>query len=204
MATYPEIPDVLLSSIHNLVNLRLESTNYFLWSHVMTTMFNAYDLTGYIDGSITSPAEDSPDFQRWRCYTSRVMCLLNATLTDAALSHVLHTDTARDMWEALKDRFTCMNNFNIIKYRSDLQTITKGDDSVGVYVKKIEKIVSKLCGFQLRLEDAEIIQHALRGLPVEYEAFRNSITAREDPLLTNHFYVLLLAEEASILAGNHH
>lgn len=51
--------------------------------------------------------------------------------------------------------------------------------------------------------DAEMIAQALRGLPDEYEAFRNSITARNEPMQWTEFHVLLLAEESSILAGNH-
>ncbi|KAK9910815.1 hypothetical protein M0R45_034758 [Rubus argutus] len=78
-----------------------------------------------------------------------------------------------------------------------------GSDSIDVYMGKIEEIRTKLgLGFSVTVYDAEMIAQALRGLPDEYEAFRNSITARNEPLQSTEFHVLLRAEESSILAGN--
>ncbi|PRQ18476.1 putative gag-polypeptide of LTR copia-type [Rosa chinensis] len=213
-SSYPETLDALLSSICNLIPIRLESTNYFIWSRRMTIIFNAHGLRGYVDGSIKTPdkfalnaqgeptAQLTSDFKLWRRYDAGVKVVINATLSSSALPHIIGSDTARDLWLTLERRFTSMSNFNILKYRSDLQTITKGGDSVTVYVGRIDEIRTKLAGFSVMMDDAEMIGHALRGLPEEYEAFRNSITARNEPLLLNEFYVLLLAEEASILAGN--
>ncbi|KAK9927772.1 hypothetical protein M0R45_024939 [Rubus argutus] len=211
---FPETPDVLMSSICNLMPIRLESTNYFIWTRLMSTIFTAHGLLGYVDGSIKTPAkfalndrgepttELSQSYRLWRRYDAGVKVVINATLSSSSLPHIIGPDTARDLWLTLERRFTPMSNFNIIKFRSDLHTIAKGTDPVNVYVGKLNEIRTKLAGFLVVVDDAEMIAHALRGLPHDYEAFRNSITTRTEPLPLNEFYVLLLAEESSILAGN--
>ncbi|KAK9910816.1 hypothetical protein M0R45_034759 [Rubus argutus] len=161
-SSFPETPDVLLSSICDFIPKRLESSNYFIWSRRMTTLFTAHGLLGYVDGSIKPPekfaltergeptTELSQGYRLWRRYDAGVKAVINATLSSSALPHVIGSDTARDAWLALERRFTSMSNFNITKLRSDLESITKGSDSVNVYVGKVEEIRTKLAlGFSV-------------------------------------------------------
>lgn len=213
-SAFPKTPDVLYSSISSLMPIRLDSTNFTIWKSLMTTIFRAHNLLGYVDGSIKSPekfirndageptAAISPSYETWMAHDAGVMVLIHATLSNSALSHIIGCDTARDLWLKLEEDFLTLLNFHITKYRSDLQTSTKGTDSIHAYVQRIEEIRDKLTGFGVVIDDAEMMLHAMRGLPTEYNPFRVSTAMRDEPLSLDGYYVLLLEEEAALRARN--
>ncbi|KAK9912641.1 hypothetical protein M0R45_036494 [Rubus argutus] len=157
-SSFPQTPDILYSSISGLMPIRLDSTKFFVRKYLMTTIFRAHNLLGYVDGSIRA-ASISQGYETWMAHDAGVM------------------------------------------FRSDLETITKGGDSVHAYVQRIEEIRDKLAGFDVVVDDAEIMVHAQRGLPTEYNDFRASMAARNGEALSlDGFYVLLLEEEAALTA----
>ncbi|PRQ18435.1 putative transcription factor interactor and regulator CCHC(Zn) family [Rosa chinensis] len=211
---YPKTPDVVYASISSLIPVRLDSSNFTIWKFLMTTMFKAHNLLGYVDGSIMPPEKFlpndageptvaiSPSYETWMAHDAGVMVLIHATLSNSALSHIIGCDTARELWLKLEENCSSLLNFHITKYRSDLERSTKGSDSVHAYVQRIEEIRDRLKGFDVVVDDAEMIVHAMRGLPTEYNPFRASLAVRTEPLSLDGFYVLLLEEEAALRARN--
>lgn len=181
--------------------IRLDSTNFFVWKYLMTTIFRAHNLIGYVDGSIKSPDKFSPSYETWMAHDAGVMVLIHASLSSSTLPLIVDCDTARELWLKLEENCSSLSNFHVAKFRSDLETITKGGDSVDAYVQRIEEIRVKLAGFHVVVDDAEMMVHAQRGLPTEYNEFRASMAARNGEALSlDGFYVLLLEEEAALRA----
>uniref|UniRef100_A0A5B7CG38 Putative retrovirus-related Pol polyprotein n=1 Tax=Davidia involucrata TaxID=16924 RepID=A0A5B7CG38_DAVIN len=106
-------PIYLLSSICNLITLRLDSTNFVPRKFQITAILKAHSLMGYIDGSYTCPTQflidergrvattENPDFHKWITHDQALMNLLNATLYSSALSHVIGYTTSKEVWQAL-------------------------------------------------------------------------------------------------------
>lgn len=70
-------------------------------------------------------------------------------------------------------------------------------------MQRIEEIRDKLTGLGVVIDDAEMMVHAMRGLPTEYNAFRTIMAARNGEALSlDGYYVLLLEEEAALRARN--
>ncbi|KAL6183527.1 hypothetical protein ACLB2K_044938 [Fragaria x ananassa] len=213
-AAYPKTPDVLFASITGLMPIRLDSSNFIIWRYLMTTNFRAHNLLGYVDGSITPPEKFllndageptsaiNPSYSTWLAHDAGVQVLIHATLSNTALNHIIGCDTARDLWLKLEESCSSLLNFHVTKYRSELERSTKGSDSVHAYVNRIQEIRDTLTGFDVVIDDSEMIAQAMKGLPTEYNPFRASVAARTEPLTLDGFCVLLLQEEEALRARN--
>ncbi|KAL6178465.1 hypothetical protein ACLB2K_049983 [Fragaria x ananassa] len=213
-AAYPKTPDVLFSSITGLMPIRLDSSNFIIWRYLMTTNFKAHNLLGYVDGSITPPekfllddADEptsaiNPSYSIWLAHDAGVQVLIHATLSNTALNHIIGCDTARNLWLKLEENCSSLLNFHVTKFRSELERSTKGSDSVHTYVNRIQEIRDTLTGFDVVIDDSEMIAQAMKGLPTEYNPFRASVAARSEPLTLDGFCVLLLQEEEALRARN--
>lgn len=116
-------PD-LLSNIHNLLPFKLDAINYSSWRYLIITILRAYNLVGYLDGSIkcpdkflrvendggessatrSTPTEINPSYEIWCMEDLRVMLFINATLSAEALveMHVTYPKTSRELWLYLR------------------------------------------------------------------------------------------------------
>ena len=48
------------------IGIKLEGSNYALWSQVVETYISGKDKLGYINGDSPQPPETDPSFRRWR------------------------------------------------------------------------------------------------------------------------------------------
>ena len=56
------VPDYLTTPI----SIKLDGTNYALWSQVVEMYIAGRDKLGYLNGELTLPASTDPSFQKWR------------------------------------------------------------------------------------------------------------------------------------------
>ena len=76
----------------------------------MTTLLKAHSLLGFIDGSLSYlekfnyddkwsiTFEINPAYNTWMTQDQALMALLSATLSTAALSHIIGNNSSRDVW----------------------------------------------------------------------------------------------------------
>ena len=70
-----QAPLLLLSNMSNLMSVKLDSTNFIVWKHQLSSILKAYSMIDFVDGSVPSPTQFltnaegiltttvSPDFQ---------------------------------------------------------------------------------------------------------------------------------------------
>lgn len=123
-------PIFLLSHICTLVSVRLDSSNYVLWRFQITPILKAHSLFGFIDGSFPCPErslkEDdkivpNPKFILWNAQDHALMTLINATLSQKALSLVVGCTTSQQVWKSLERRYSSSTRACIIDLKSDLR-----------------------------------------------------------------------------------
>ncbi|KAA8519612.1 hypothetical protein F0562_013943 [Nyssa sinensis] len=126
------------------------------------------------------------------------MTLLNATLSQTALSHVIGYSTSREAWLALERRFSTSTRSNILQLKSALHNISKGKDSIDLYIQKIKQARDSLASVSVLIEDEDILIYVLNGLPQEYNAFKTSIRTRSEHITLEKVYAMLKIEEQTI------
>lgn len=69
--------------------IKLDGSNYALWSQVVEMNISAKDKLGYINGDLPQPSETDPTFRKWRTENSVVKgWLINS------MDHLLQTSSA--------------------------------------------------------------------------------------------------------------
>ncbi|KAA8539318.1 hypothetical protein F0562_026010 [Nyssa sinensis] len=203
-------PIFLLSNICNLITTRLDSSNYVVWKFQISSILKAHSLIGYIDGTYPCPnkfiqdergaatAQINLEYQIWNTQDQAVMTLLNATLSQTALSHVIGYSTSREAWLALERRFSASTRSNILQLKSALHNISKGKDSIDSYIQKIKQARDSLAFVSVLIEDEDILIYVLNGLPQEYNAFKTSIRTKSKNITLEEVYAMLKIEEQTI------
>uniref|UniRef100_A0A2N9FKJ8 Integrase catalytic domain-containing protein n=1 Tax=Fagus sylvatica TaxID=28930 RepID=A0A2N9FKJ8_FAGSY len=169
-----QAPLLLLSNMANLMSVKLDSTNFIVWKHQLSSILKAYSMIDFVDGTVPSPSRFlvdtegncttavNPDFQLWNTRDQALLTLINSTLSFAVLSMVVGHNSAQAVWKTLEHRFTSTSRANILNLKIELHNLKK-------------------------------------GLPREYGPFSSAIRTRNEPVNFEEIMVLLQTEEQSIL-----
>jgi hypothetical protein len=73
------------------IGIKLNDTNYGLWSQVVEMYISGKDKLGYINGDLPQPTETDPAFRKWRtekCSGKRMANQLHGTKTNWKLHQI--------------------------------------------------------------------------------------------------------------------
>ena len=147
--TSTQIPMLLLSSISNLVSVKLDHSNYVLWKYQITSILKAYSVLGFVNGTQQCPLEylqnsngslqENSLYQQWISRDQGLLTLTNSTLSPTALSLAVGQTTAHGVWSILEKRYTSSSRSNILNLKMELHNIKKeSTDSVNSFLQKIK------------------------------------------------------------------
>ena len=126
--------------------IKLDGSNYALWSQVVEMNISAKDKLGYINGDLPQPSETDPTFRKWRTENSVVKGWLINSMDQSLVANFIRFPTAKQVWDAiattyfdgtdtsqvyeLRRRVTRMRQRggSIEKYYNDLQGIWREID----------------------------------------------------------------------------
>ena len=78
----------------------------------------------------------------------------------------------------LRLRFASPDRHNILLLKSNLQALKKGSDNIETFFEKIKVATDTLATVGVFLDDEDIVDIILRGLPTEFAAIKAVIRAR--------------------------
>ncbi|GJV79029.1 zinc finger, CCHC-type containing LTR copia-type gag-polypeptide [Tanacetum coccineum] len=93
-----------LNTILHMLTIKLSSSNYLLWRNQVLPLLAYQKLTGYINGSISSPPptiadakstapKDNPAYLSWLASDQRALILLQSSLSEEAMAETLSHKT---------------------------------------------------------------------------------------------------------------
>ncbi|KAG7554602.1 Retrotransposon Copia-like N-terminal [Arabidopsis suecica] len=176
-----------------LVALRLDGTNYDDWEAAMRIALDSKGKIGFIDGSLTRPAESDQNFSIWsRCNSMIKSWLLNSVSSEIYRS-ILRMKDASDIWCDLHSRFHMSNLPRTFNLTQEIQDLRQGAMSLSEYYTKLKTLWGNLesteepddpcvCGkatrLQLKAERAKIVKF-LAGLNDSYSIIRRQIIMKK-------------------------
>ncbi|KAL3538286.1 hypothetical protein ACH5RR_001652 [Cinchona calisaya] len=83
------------------INIRLNGSNYGLWSQSMKLIITGRGRSGYITGKIISPAITEPAYDAWEQSDSAVRSWILGAMDPALVGNFISYPTAKSLWEAL-------------------------------------------------------------------------------------------------------
>lgn len=95
---------VNVNSDHTVVapiGIKLDGSNYPLWSQVVEMYISGKDKLGYINGDLPQPPQTDPTFRRWRTDNAIVKGWLINSMDTSLISNFIRFSTAKLVWDAI-------------------------------------------------------------------------------------------------------
>ena len=77
------------------IGIKLNDTNYGLWSQVVEMYISAKDKLGYINGDLPQPTETDPAFRKWRTENAVVKGWLINSMEPKLIGNYIRFSTAK-------------------------------------------------------------------------------------------------------------
>ncbi|XP_075087854.1 uncharacterized protein LOC142169833 [Nicotiana tabacum] len=196
----------------NLVNTSFDGRSFGGWRRSILIDLSAKNKVGFIDGTFLEPSSETPDFRLWsRCNDMAISWLLNSLSREIADS-VICSQTTKDLWDNLEDRFGQPNSAKMYHLQKELSDLIQGSSDVACYFTKIKRLWDELdtlnthvkcscdcnCGGKVKmaksLQDEKLIKF-LMGLNDTYASVKSSILMLSPLPTVGHAYSLLMQDE---------
>ncbi|XP_019225287.1 PREDICTED: uncharacterized protein LOC109206880 [Nicotiana attenuata] len=124
----------------NLVSTLFDGTGYADWRKSMLISLSAKNKLGLINVRLLKPRDDSPYFELWTRCNDMVMAWLLNSLTRGIRSSVLHSNSARDLWKQLEDRYGQSDVAQLFGLQKKLLETVQGSNDIATYFNNIKAV----------------------------------------------------------------
>lgn len=131
-----------------LVSPSLDPSNYHGWTRAMSNALQMKIKYDFVDGSILKPSIDDPRFKAWKRCNTLVLSWLHHSMNNEIASSIIWLDTAYQVWQELRNRFSQGDFVRISQLHSELYSLKQGELSVTAYFTKMKIIWDELCNFR--------------------------------------------------------
>ncbi|KAG7558923.1 Ribonuclease H-like superfamily [Arabidopsis thaliana x Arabidopsis arenosa] len=199
---------------HVLTPMLLNGENYERWAKLTRNNLQAKRKLGFIDGTLTKPPSDSPDYPRWLQTNSMLVGWLYASLDPHVQKSISVVDNARVMWESLKTRYSVGNASRVHQLKSDLVACRQNGMTAADYFGKLKVMWDDLDDYeplltcccdqsacphmlrQIQRRDNERIHQFLMGLDAaQFGTTRTNILGLDASINLDSIYSDIIAEE---------
>ena len=96
-----QTPSVIYDTVAVPIVIKLDGTNYALWSQIVEMYILGKDKLGYINGDLTQPEPNDPHFRRWRTENSIVKGWLINSMESSLIGNFIRFSTAKQVWDSI-------------------------------------------------------------------------------------------------------
>lgn len=154
-----------LSTLVNLVTVKLTGSNYLLWKKQFIPLFNGYKLMGYLDGSIPQPFSTNAQASfQWKQIDQLLISWLFSTITEDVLPEIAGLSTAKEVWDSLNQIFIQRHRMPEIELGQKTQSRRKGTTSMSNYIKQFKHLCDELDAIEKPLKDDDKVSWILKGM----------------------------------------
>lgn len=89
---------------------RLNGKNYLEWAQTMKLVIDAKGKLGHLTGEVNKPAEDDPNYVKWRSENSMITAWLINSMEPAIGKPFQFLLTAKEVWDGVKETYSDVEN----------------------------------------------------------------------------------------------
>jgi hypothetical protein len=176
---------------------KLDGSNWTTWKFQMKHLLMAKGLWGIVDGTETVPgagqAAARAEFNK-RSQKAQATIVLGISTTQLYL--VTTCETAKDMWDVLKQHFERDSLANKIYLKKQyFRMEMKDGTSVEDHLKQMKELTDKLAAIGAPIGEEDQVVTLLGSLPASYAALVTALEARPGDLSLSYVQQALVHEE---------
>ena len=130
-----------------ITQVQLKEENYDEWARSVHTALRARKKFGFIDETITKPANNSADIEDWWTIISLVVPWIRNSIESSLVSTISHVEVAQDLWNDMRDRFSVINGPRIQQIRSEITECKQQGMSIVNYYGKLKHLWDELANY---------------------------------------------------------
>ncbi|KAH0679364.1 hypothetical protein KY284_020449 [Solanum tuberosum] len=109
----------------NLVSIVFDRKSYGGWRRVVIIVLSTKNKPGFTDGSLVIPIADLALQKAWSCCNDMILsCLLNS-LSKEIDESVLYSQSDKELWSDLEDRFGQTNGEKLFQLQKELNVVVQ-------------------------------------------------------------------------------
>ncbi|PKI73995.1 hypothetical protein CRG98_005612 [Punica granatum] len=208
-------------SVLRLIECKLNGENYLTWSRLMRMALRAKNKVGFIDGTLTEPAEGDPNKPLWIMANSLVVTWIVNSLEKDLQPSIACIENARVLWEDLRQRFAQGNETRIYQLKSDIYTARQEGRLAADYYGLLKGLWDELdnllesvvcscvcnCGATASRQgqrEREKAHQFLMGLNSEFATVRSNILSMDPFPSLNRVYQMICQDERQRAVARSH
>ncbi|XP_043705228.1 uncharacterized protein LOC122655043 [Telopea speciosissima] len=189
--------------------VKLDGTNYLLWSTSVFLSIDARGYKGYIYGTTVKPSETGSLQDKWSSSNSLVMSFLLSAMTPSIARGYTLLDSAAKIWKAAEGTYSQVGNDpQVYDIQRKIHATKQGELTLSEYYCELRSLwqelnyydnfqldcPSDITKFQLR-EDKFRVYTFLTGLNVEYDQLQSQVLSRSPFPTLKQAYSLIQLED---------
>ncbi|KAK3004952.1 hypothetical protein RJ639_020199 [Escallonia herrerae] len=121
------------------IGIKLDDTNYGLWSPVVEMYISGKDKLGYINGDLPQPQETDPSFRKWRTKNAVVKSWLINSMDPKLISNYIRFPTAKAVWDAIATTyFDGADTSQVYDLKRKVTRMRQGEGSIETYYNNLQ------------------------------------------------------------------
>ncbi|XP_010463259.1 PREDICTED: uncharacterized protein LOC104743928 [Camelina sativa] len=122
----------------------------------MSNALQAKQRTGFINGTISKPSIDDPNFENWQTVNSMIVGWIRTSIKPKVKSNITFISNARALWLDLKERFSVGNKMRVHQIKARIAACQQaGQPIIDYYGKPLTVCKCGLCTCGATLEPAK-------------------------------------------------
>ncbi|XP_074301949.1 uncharacterized protein LOC141633359 [Silene latifolia] len=197
-----------------IIHVMLNGENYDEWSVKLRGALRSRKKTGFIDGLIKRPTEDSEDLEDWYMVNAMIVAWIFNVIEPSLGSQITYVEEAKILWDDIEQRFSVGNGPKTHRVKCSISACKQGDkESVSDYYGRLKRLWDDLdkydrhpicdcggckCNINRKLDkkpDEEKVHDFLIGLDSKYATVSSSLLLQEPLPNLNRAYATIIQEE---------
>ncbi|KAF2291835.1 hypothetical protein GH714_035795 [Hevea brasiliensis] len=121
------------------INIKLNDSNYVLWSQVVEMYISGKDKLGYINGDLPQPPETDPSFRKWRTENAIVKGWLINSMEPSLVGNFIWFSIAKQVWDSIVTTyFDGSDSSQVYDLRRRVSRMRQGGGSIEKYYNDLQ------------------------------------------------------------------
>uniref|UniRef100_A0A2N9FXX4 Integrase catalytic domain-containing protein n=1 Tax=Fagus sylvatica TaxID=28930 RepID=A0A2N9FXX4_FAGSY len=121
------------------INIKLDGSNYGLWSQVVEMYISGKDKLGYINGDYPQPPETDPSFRKWRTENAMVKGWLINSMDHSLVVNFIRYPTAKQVWDSIATTyFDGTDTSQVYELRRRVSRMKQAGGSIEKYYNNLQ------------------------------------------------------------------
>nr|XP_017233396.1 PREDICTED: uncharacterized protein LOC108207464 [Daucus carota subsp. sativus] len=127
-------------STSQIVSVKFNGTGFANWKRSMLLSLSVKNKLGFVDGSVTKPAANSPDAKAWERCNDMICAWLLSNLDETIAQSVLYFKNAAEIWSDLEERFGSPSLAQMYAIEQQLTDLNQGSKTVSQFFTEMRTL----------------------------------------------------------------